>query len=292
MNECTEIKKNLGLSRCVKIPQMPRCMITTGLNFKFEAADLVDDATFKAAVEAAISAGYADRIYLWPLFSGFENTSEATVYEQNASGSMFVRNGKYRFRFMITQDMCVHTAMYSHRSPSGRVFILDLENQMMGTKDVDGNFYGYTYSLINPENLILSDGSVATKSPIFVELADPTELNKNGVLVPAAFINTVDRLTDVHLTKPAAPAATATKVNVIVKNECDGFALEGLAKEDFKFLTAAGAVQTIVSIAYKGDGVYELTGVAFVAGTVDLVAAADLTVKAYESLGPVTITIP
>jgi hypothetical protein len=181
--------------------------------------------------------------------------------------------------------------MYTHRSTSGRVYIIDLENQMLGTGDVEGNFYGYTYSLLNPENLILSDGSVATKSPIFVELADPNELNKNGVLIPAPFIGTLDRLTDVVLTKPANPN-TATAVHATVKNQCDGFALEGLAKEDFVFKTPAGGAQPITAILYLGTGVYELTGAAFVSGPLNLAPSSDLSVKAYESVGPLTITIP
>jgi len=290
MNDCLEQKQNFGLSVCVRIPQMPRCMITTPANFKFTAAQMASEATFKAAVEAAIAAGAAERIYLWPLFSGFENASEAAVYEENAYGSMFVRNGRYRFRFFFTQDLCLHTAMYSHRATSGRAFVLDIDDQMLGTKDSEGNFYGFTISLVNPENLVISDGSVSTKSPVYVVLANPIELNKNGRLVPASFINTIERLTSVTLADGPAPDS-ATKVQVNVNNECDSTPLEGLAKEDFKLLTTAGAPQTITTITYVGNGLYELNGTGLVSGTVDLVAAADLSVKNYESSGPKTVTI-
>jgi len=273
------------------MPQMPRSMITTGQDFKFTPEDLEDETSFKAALEAAITAGYAERVYLWPNFAGFENTSEATVYEQNASGSMFVRNGKYRFRFLIATDICTHTAMYTHRSTSGRAFILDIEDNMLGYVDSEGNFYGYTISLLNPENIILSDGSVSTKSPIFLELSNSNELNKYGAMFPASFVSNLPRLTDVVLTKPVN-ANSATKVHATVKNKCDGFALEGLAMTDFKFLTPAGLVQPITAIAYLGDGIYELTGVAFVSGPLNLADPGDLTVQAYESMGPLTITIP
>lgn len=296
MDACLEKKKNLGLSRCVKLPQMPRSMITTPLNFKFTPEQLATPAAFKTALENAIVAGYANRVYLWPFFSGFENASEAAVYEENAYGSQAVRGGRYRFRFQITQDLCVHTAMYTHKTMTGRVFVYDNENQLIGTTDEDGNFYGFTIGLLNPENLILSDGTVATKSPVYVVLADPAELNKNGALIDASFINTIDRLTDVELTKGAG-VATTSLVFLKVAAMCDGTIIEGLVLADFTLTSAAGVDKTadITGVTWNAaTEQYELASTAnFVAGDViGLVAPADLSIKAYEAPSKYTVVIP
>lgn len=290
MNECLELKKNFGLSRCMQIPQMPRSMITTPANFKFTAADLASEDSFKTALENAIVAGYADRIYLWPFFSAFENASEAAVYEENAYGSMAVRGGRYRFRFSITTDLCTHTAMFSHKASSGRAFIYDSEDNLLGTKDTDGNFYGFTLNLLNPENLVISDGAVSTKSPVYVVLANPNELNKNGAMVKASFINTIDRLTDVEPTVVLPSIATRITVNIL--NVCDGGGLEGLIAGDFVVKKTDGSPQTITTVTPLGNGVYQLNGTLLTSGTVDLKSAAALSVKNYESTGPATVTIP
>lgn len=293
MDVCLIKKKNLGLSRCVKLPQMPKSMITTPSNFKFTPEETATDEAFKDAVNAALLAGYASRIYLWPLFSGYENATEAPVYEENAYGSQHVRNGRYRFRFQFTQDLCLHTAMFTHRAiNNGRVFLLDNEDQLIGTSDSDGNFYGFTINLLNPENLIISDGAVSTKSPVYVVLSNPKELNLNGALISADFLNTIDRLTDVALTL-GTPTPTATDIFVKVLQKCDSVPLEGLVAADFKLIKASdGTNQAIVSRTYIGDGVYQLEGVGWVDGTLDLISPATLSVKAYESLGPLTINVP
>jgi len=40
-----------------------------------------------------------------------------------------------------------------------------------------------------------------------------------------------------------------------------------------------------------GDGVYEIAGSTFTTGSVDLVSAGALTIQAFESSGPVAITV-
>lgn len=296
MEDCLVIKQNLGLSKCIKLPAMPRGMITTYNNFFFTPEQTATPAAFKTAVEAAIVAGYASRIYLWPFFSGFENATEPAVYEENAYGSQHVRNGRYRFRFQITKGLCVHTAMFTHKATSGRAYVYDIEGQLQGTVDEDGNFYGFSINLLNPENLILSDGTVATKSPIYVVLDDPNELNKNGRLIDASFLNTIDRLTDVSLTKGAG-VATTSLLFVKAALSCDGTILEGLAFADWTLTSAAGVSKTadLTGATYNATTQqYELTSVAdFVAGDiVSLISPAGLSIKAYEVKDKYTVVIP
>jgi len=132
--DCDVIKKNLGVTKCDRLPQLFRGMITTPLNFKITAANLATPALLQTALQTAIEAGIANRIYLWPTFVGFESASEEAIYEETPLADLLVRDGKYRFRFHIKKNLCLHRAMFTHRGADQRVFFFDIENQLFGTE--------------------------------------------------------------------------------------------------------------------------------------------------------------
>lgn len=290
--ECNVVKKNLGLSRCNKLPAMPRCMISTPAGFYFTPAQIADEDAFQTALEAALLAGIATRIYLWPLFKGFENVSEEAIYENTPLATLRVRDGQYRFRAMISENLCLHKAMYTHRANSGRVFIYDLENQLLGTEDADGNFMGFTITLLNTEKFMISDGSVSTKSPIYICLADNKELDRDGVILDsdiAHVINTVNRLADINLT---IVSATTTVITVDVKQSCDGTGIEGLLTADFLLTDNDNGASHAVTAAPHATiaGRYTLTGVAYEASSLTLRPPSTLTAKNYEVEAAVAVT--
>lgn len=288
---CSVVKRALGVGECTQLPQLIRSMITTSPSFKF-TAEQVENGTVEAAMQAAILATGLNRIHVWPFFDTFENVSEDPVYEELPLGILPVRDGNYRFRFGIAQSMCLHTKMFTHRSKSGRVFLIDSENQLIGTSDSDGNLLGFSVQLLHTEKLMLSDGTVATKSPIYLALRDNKELDAAGSIISAPFFNTVNKLTDVKLT---VISAADNEIVVSVNIECDGTGISGLEASDFVLLDSDGAAQSI-SGATESDteGVYTLTGSGWVNGTINLDDPADLSVvdtlalQAYAT--PVIIT--
>jgi hypothetical protein len=287
--ECNVVKKNLGLGRCNTLPSMPRTQITTPMNWKIPKATLdAGSAAIETYIQDAMLAPLGERIYLWPNFSSFENISEEATYQDTPLSYKKVRDGNYRFRFGISENMCIHKAMYTHRASSGRVIIVDIENQMIGTKNSAGDFMGLTINGLNTEKFKFNDGSVATESPILVALANNKELDKDGALIEADFVGTLNRLVDVELTVVGTPSATTIVVDVKVK--CDGTPLNGLVVGDFILLKNDGTSQTITSLA-EVDGRYTLSGTGWVSGSLDLDTPDQLSIQAYESLGPVTITI-
>ena len=277
--DCNITKKNLGLSKCNKLPSLIKSIITTPATFKLTPSQLLTEAATKTALQNALLSGIAQRIYLWPNFVGFENISQEAVYEDNALAYIPVRDGNYRFKFHIKESLCFHKAMYTHRANGGRAFLFDVENQLIGTQDDDGNFMGLSIQNLNTEKLMFSDGSVSTKSPILLALSDNKELDQDGAILDAAFVNTLTRLTDVTL---EVVSASATTIVVKVFVTCDETPVNGLTDEDFVVLDAAGDPQTI-SGATEDDGTYTLTGSSIDSGTIDLVAAADLSVPGYEA---------
>lgn len=283
---CVVDKKNLGVTKCTKIIGLPRYMIETPVDFKFTPEDMADLTTFRTALEALLYGPVGQRGYLWPFFHAFENVSEAAVRQETALADLHVRDGKYRFRFHIAADLCLHRAMFSHRATQGRYFIGDIEGDMYGTTDEDGNFYGFNISLLNTEKLNISDGSVATTSPIYVVLSDNKELDRDGgSLAVGQVINTTARLTDVTLTVVGTPSATSLVVSVAVT--CDGTPVNGLVLADF-VKTGTGTLDSVTEV----DGTYTFVATGMGDGTIDLDVPEDLSVKGYESVGAATINVP
>lgn len=290
---CKDNKKNLGLSKCNKLPSMPRTIITTGKDFFFTPANYATAAAFKTALETAILAGKASRIYLWPFFKGIEALSEEAIREATALGTMKVRDGRYAWRFMVSENMCIHKAMFTHRANSGRAFLYDDKGQLIGTEDAAGNFYGFNIDLLDTEKFMFSDGAIATKSPVYLSLMDNLELDQDGAILDrdiSRIINTVFRLTDVTL---EIVEQDADEITVKVYQTCDGTEVIGLVTADFLAKSDAGAALALTaaeSATEPGTYVLEAT-VAFVDGTLQLRPPSTLTVKAYELPEPVEIEI-
>jgi hypothetical protein len=289
--ECDVVKKNLGLSRCNKMPEMLVSMITTPPGFTIPAATLADAATLLEFLNAAAVAPVGQRIYRWPDFKSFENISQEAVYEDTPLAYLPVRDGNYRFRFGIRENLCIHKAMYTHRANSGGVIFFDSENQLILSEKTDGDGVALTLQLLQTEKLLFNDGSVSSKSPILVALQNNKEIDKSGVLVPFDDFNQIVRIVDTKLT--VSGPASATTIVVKAMAECDSTPLTGLTKEDFLLLTAAGAPQAIITADESPSipGQYTLTGAGLVSGTLSLTAAADLSVPGYEVQEPVAITV-
>jgi hypothetical protein len=280
--DCNVVKKNLGLVTCNKLPQLIRGMITTPNTFSLTEAQALVAANWQNALIAEAS----ERAHYWPPFINFENISEEAVYEDLPLGYLAVRDGNYRFRFGIKQNLCIHKAMFTHRSNQGRAFLYDTENQLIGTMDSNGNIRGLSIQLLHTEKMIFSDGSVSTKSPIVLALLDNKELDKDGVIIDASFVNSLDRIVQAKLT---IVSAADNQIVVDVTVDCDGTPLSGLVQADFILTDQAGEAQSI-SGATENNGRYTLTGTGFESGTLELRDVADLTVEYYEA-DAVTVTI-
>jgi len=293
---CEVNKKNLGLSKCNKLPLLPESMITTPQGFAIPAATIALGAdAIKTYLQDALLDVASDRIYIWPHFDTFENISEDAVYEDGPLTYTPVRDGNYRFRFGIAQSLCLHKAMYTHRAKTGRVFLIDIEGNLIGTELSNGDFAGLSIQVLNTEKLILSDGSVATKSPVVVALKNNRELDANGSMISIAdFVGELYRIIDVDV--KVVTITDAGDIDVSVIQECDGTPVSGLVTADFVYLNAAGAAVVITSATENANipGQYKLTqaGDLFVDGTVNIKAPATLTIKAYESTGAAAVNIP
>lgn len=283
---CLSDQDNLGKSSCKKLPQLIKGMITTPDDFEVPFATAETAAPWQAALLAAAGA----RIFYWPVAINIENLNEEAVYEETPLGVIAVRDGRYRWRLSFRENLEMHKAMYSHKNFAGRVFFIDDRNKIIGTTEDEVNFKGLSLDLLNPEKLTLNDGSVSSKTPVYVSLADNTELDQRGTLIAGGgFLGTLTRLTTAEITIEGTPIATEIVAKVVSK--LDNEAVLGLVQADFVLLDGAQAAQTITGSVDNGDGTYTLSGSGLVSGTLDLVAAASLSVPGWESDGPATVTI-
>jgi len=285
LETCDIVKKNLGVSLCNKLPQLFAGMFTTPLGF--EIPDTTEDVK-QFLQDALIDPDPSKRIYLWPSFVGLEDAKEDAVYEETPLADIFVRAGKYRWRAMMTPDLCIHTAMHTHLGGNQRVLFYDVENQIFGTKTATG-IKGFTVSLLSPEKLVISDGSAATKSPVYIVLKNSKEIDAKGALFEADYVNELIRLSDVDITILTSPAPSATGFKFTIKGNCDGVDILGLVSADFVFLKTDGTVQTIT--VTSAGGVYTAAGTGLTSGTLDIVPPDELSIPGYESTGPAVVTI-
>lgn len=292
MEACVTNKTNLGVTRCVKLPSMPKAFFTTPASATIPAATLADAATLQTFLQGKLVADPAERWYLWPNLVNIEDVSEEAVYRSTVLSVQAVRDGRYQFRGQFQESLCIHKAMFTHRGKGDRVFVVDIENQLIGTMIANGaveDMKGFLIDLLHTEKLKWNNGTDPTVIPMYLSLADNKELDQNGGMVDIDFLASLSKLTDVEITQVSADA---TNIEITVKNRCDGESILGLALADFVALDAAGDPIVITARSYA-DGVYTLTSAAdFVNnGTIDLVLPAALTIKAYESTGPLTVDI-
>ena len=284
MADCVIVKENLGLSKCNKFPALIKGIITTPDSFFLSPANAALQASWQAALEDVAS----ERCYLWPWFVSMENISEEAVYEETPLAYLTVRDGNYRFKFHIKENLCIHRAMYSHRASQGRAFLIDTDNNIIGTlNDAGTEFKGFSIQLLNTEKLLFSDGSVSSKSPIVLALKNNKEMDKNGSIVTLDEVNDLVRIVDATITiNSASSAAIVATVTVT----CDGTKVNGLVKADFKLLNGSGVAQAIDTVV-EVDGVYTFDPTTtFAAGTLGLQLVASLTTDPYEATAA-TVTV-
>lgn len=281
---CEEvIKKNLGLSRC-KLPAMLLGMITLPAGTEITAANFQSLAAWRSLTLNP----YSTRAYLWPWFRSQENLSEETVYESTPLSTMKVRDGRYQWRVSLKESLCLHTKLYTHNSEGDvDVILIDVEGNFIGTVADSGNIKGFSIDLINAEKLLLSDGTVSTKTPIYISLRDNKEMDINGVMYKNTFAGQIYRITDVEITDVSHTLDDERVVDF--KTACDGIGVTGLLAADILVLNAAGVSVGAVTTAVEDANVpgrYTLTKANsfVVGGSVTLRAAASLTVKPYEGI--------
>lgn len=284
---CADDKLNIGVSQCDKNIGLIRGIITTPLDYTITAVEAASATKWQADIKANKSS----RIYLFPKWAvNFENISSDETREDTPLDSLPVFPGQHRYRLFFRQNLEIHKNIYSHTGSNGRAFLIDHELKIIGTSNDNGTtLKGFLLTELNVQKLVPNDGAAATKTAVSLYMTDNNELDRNGFMIDgASFVNSLVGLTTVTLTQNGT--ATASLVKVDVKSKVDNVGISGLVQTDFD-LTGIGGTPSGVTENPAGSGTYDIAGSTFTSGDVDLVTADQLSIDAYESAGPVSITI-
>lgn len=222
---CVTAVSNTGLPDCPLTPGPIVGAILIDKGQIFEAGDILTTATFKTKLQGLTMIEGKMRAYPIFRFQGItDNSEEATMASMGYGSSIFVRDGKYNWRFNITAGgLCLHKNLRSFNKTNKRVLFVDDADVIYGTMTADG-FTGFTLDSIYVPPFKISDGSNVSMFEIEFKLAKPAELNENisYIKMPDDVETSFKGITDVLLTEVEN---VALNVTIAAKTSCDAINL-------------------------------------------------------------------
>lgn len=256
---CNANKKNTGFTTfCEKIGLIKGYIITDS------DVEITDEAT--AQTEAAWQDVIQSRkAYPFMAINGLENQSDDPTYEDTPFATELVTNGKMSWRFAHTFSQPSHRAYFTHRNNKGRIVLINEKGEYKGEVDETGKFKGFELSLINIENLMLSDGTASEKTYVKVVLANADSVNRNIYTVVPSDHSGLDLmgLIDVRLSVVTSAVGSLTLEASIYNT---GEFQEGFVETDPTILDSAGAAVAIDTFTDNGDGTYQIDAAGLTAG--------------------------
>jgi hypothetical protein len=255
-----------------------------------------DDVEFTTEALAQLKANWTSKIqartmYPFKAIMGVENQGDEATYEDTPFATELVTNGKMAWRFAHTFSMPSHKAYFTHRSNSGRIILINGTGEFVGEETGTGGFRGFKTSLVNIENLMLTDGSASEKTYIKVVLENAEDINRSMVTVVPTDFSGLDLmgLIDVRLT---TITAVPTNVHLEASLFSTGDTQDGFVTGDFTWLNSSGAAVTITTFTPKVDGVYQFQGAALIAGTYTVKFVPEsMTTKGFATPVILTVTV-
>lgn len=286
---CASRKKNTGVSKLCQDLGAIRKFILVPRGWTIPEADARDIAKWEAAIHAELGA----RIYPFPVIHEHTDNSEDLVMDEGPLGSIFVRDGKINWQFLIESSRYKHEALKTHSLQKYDIILVDTENRLHGVVAANGELGGGKLQQFVVGRLMINDGAAsATKSQITMIFADSNEWETRPAVVAGLEWSATDLegLTDIYLSDAVATTAGVT----VMATDKSGNPFNGEKGDtfsDFVIKDADGVVQTISAITSEG-GENILTAT-LTAGkyTVDLSAPKDMETKGYASAGAVTVTV-
>lgn len=283
---CGADKKNTGFKGyCEKIGLLKGYILTD------------DDVVFTTEALAEVVANWTSKIqartiYPFRAIMGVENQGDEATYEDTPFATELVTNGKMAWRFAHTFSMPSHKAYFTHRSNSGRIILINSKGEFKGEQTSTGGFRGFKTSLVNIENLMLTDGSASEKTYIKVVLENAEDINTSMATVVPTDFNGLDLmgLIDIRLATVSAVAGT---IKVEASIFSSGDPQDGFVQADFTILNSAGAAVVPTTFTAGIDGNYTFANVALIAGTYTIKFLPEtMTTKGFDTPLILSVVIP
>lgn len=282
---CASNKRNTGVSSLCQDLGAIRKFILVPRGWTMPEADARDITKWEAAIEAAPDA----RIYPFPVIHEHTDNSEDLVMDEGPLGSIFVRDGKINWQFLIESSRYKHEALKTHSLQKYDIILVDTENRLHGVVAANGDLAGGKLQQFVVGRLMINDGAAsATKSQITMIFADTNEWETRPAVVAGLDWSATDLegLTDIYISAVVGTTSTTT----LTATDKSGTPFNG-ELGDFVIKNDAGVVQTVSAVTSSG-GENILTATVLAGDyTVDLAAPADMVTKGYGSAGAVAFTV-
>lgn len=175
---------NTGVPPCYFEPKNIVGAIIVHPTKAYTAAQVTDLATFKAALLADALVVGNGRIFPVFRFNAItDNSEDATVQTTGYGEKSISREGDYDWTFQYFDGgACLNANLRKFNDLKYKVFFVDRDNNIFGTKNSSGDFVGITTSFIFTHKWKVNDGTNSTTYRIQFSLPKPEEINDAGKL--------------------------------------------------------------------------------------------------------------
>lgn len=218
---CSSQSGNTGVPSCFFDPGKINGVILMKKTKYFTPANMADDATFLAALQAATLATGDSRIYPVFRFQAVDDQSEDVVKSTTGYGEVdYTREGSYNWVFeMASGGLCLQANLrkFNFQSGAWSALLVYDGNHIAGWKDSSGNLRGYDLSIFHAEKMKINNGSDNAKYRVHVSISRVDQVNDLFGIYAAQDFNVesdVMGLINLELYEAAAPAAGTATVGV------------------------------------------------------------------------------
>jgi len=255
----------------------------------------------EAFIDAAIK---SEKLFPCPGMDGYDlRDLEDKIYDSNSGNQKFLKRGKERKTYKLDIPIAVHQALQSFNNADLRVYKIHDDGSVSGTL-VNGKLLGFTTDMINVGRMpsVAADGGSPALTPLMINYANSREWDSFGAkLTPTYEPLGKEGLAPIQV-RVVSAIATLVKVQLYAEDglNSDGSAREvligGIDPADFTFVKANDTAQAAFTPLEDAaaPGTYNITGVGFVTGKVNLkspslMVSTELLVKAPSVAATVTI---
>lgn len=194
-----------------------------------------------------------------------DESSDDKITTEPDNSSSIGDLGLYQFKATFKKGEYFNSALSYLRNSIGTydVVEVDIDNNILGTKAIDGSLKGFSTNMINPVKVdfVNTEGALS-KQGLQVQLANRMERDRNYYFIDhckleeSFYPSTIDGVNEVVLSFNAVPSDGATSVAVKAVLKQDGTPVSGISANQFE-VKDNGSVVSFTSS--ESNNLYTLT---------------------------------
>lgn len=261
--DCGKSRRNTGYGSCA--PDMGNLfgVFFGDIDFEFTAAQMASAATFKAALQAALTADNpVERLYMAANFvQTTDNTGDVNVQEFDEGARIVTRENPYDFTHQYNKGaLCVHSALRTHNGNGDvGVFYVDKFYRVYGWKKDNGNLGAVPTLIFWAPAFRPAIGANSSIYQLRISFDVDYWNDSLGFMQLDNSVRSMKGLQDIDLVSSSVAVATGV-VDVTATVSCGGVNLTDLYADELGVVAAwraenaaTGGAITISSVAVVGN---------------------------------------